>query len=87
MSRKDRDEFRQGLDNLMRDIIIPAPYHRLESPIFNPVLHHPNAHLSEFEEHFVVRIDIRQNLEDTETYRVRNVEYTRIKGETLEVPK
>ena len=60
MTRKDRDEFRIGLDNLLRDLLTPEPpYHRFDSPVFNPVLRHPNDDLVTEPEHFVIRLDIK----------------------------
>ena len=70
MTRKDRDEFRIGLDNLMRDLVVPMPpYHRFDSPIFNPVLRHPNADpTSKDPEHFVIRLDVKKPQTDKELF-------------------
>jgi hypothetical protein len=80
MDRKDRDEFRIGLDNVLNDLITPTPkYQRFEPPVFNPVLEHPE-HDSELAdddcEHFVIRLDIKpETLESSEgdvKYKVKN---------------
>ena len=70
MTRKDRDEFRIGLDNLMRDLVVPMPpYHRFDAPIFNPVLRHPNADpTSKDPEHFVIRLDVKKPQTDKELF-------------------
>ena len=75
MTRKDRDEFRIGLDNLLRDLVVPMPpYHRFDSPIFNPVVRHPNSNLTSREgsEHYVIRLDVKKPQTDKEIiYQVK----------------
>ena len=69
MTRKDRDEFRIGLDNLLRDLVVPMPpYQRFDSPVFNPVLRHPNDDLVTEPEHFVIRLDIKVPEFDTKVF-------------------
>ena len=82
MDRKDRDEFRIGLDNVIKDLITPRPpYQRFESPIFNPVLSHPNDDLKEECSHFVIRVDINNRIEEVD----KDVKYTM--KNTLFMPK
>ncbi len=68
LNHKERDEFRQGLDNLLMSTIVPSPYLQIGEPIFNPVLYHPRANRVGHEdlEHFVVRLDIAVNQDKKE---------------------
>ena len=62
------------LDNVVNDLIVPKPdYERFDSPIFNPVLQHPNDDLSQEYRHFVIRFDVKEFEKDEEVkYTLRN---------------
>ncbi len=73
MTRKDRDEFRIGLDNLLTGLIEPTPnYRRFEQPVFNPVLNHPGDQgCDEATTHFIVRFDVKPPCDEDKSLKFR----------------
>ena len=83
MDRKQRDNFRIGLDNLIRELSDVHPcFDRFEPPTFNSVLDHPD-------EGYIIRITVNppKSMNDpinkNVIFKFKSLEYVRRNGETL----
>ena len=81
LDRKQRDNYRVGLDNLIKELSDPYPcFDRFDPPTFNPVSDHPGQDEAYI---VIVRINSPKVKDNSVVYRFKGVEYIRRNGDTV----